>query len=263
MMIETLTSAKNPLLKIVRRATTRGALTVEGFCIAEGFHLLDEALKSGCEVFTVMFAEYARESVERMAIALDAESPAYMLPNALFREISTTEASQGVIALVRAPSWTLEQVMQPGALTVVLDGVQEPGNAGAIVRTAEAFGAGGIVFLKGTVSPFNPKCLRASAGSLFRFAFVQNVEDQEFQGAVAKLGLRVIATLPDGPLPVQEADWNGGCAILIGSEGRGVRTELSRDAVKVRIPTSAVESLNASVAAGVVLYEAQRQRSIR
>src|SRR6202035_4126314 len=89
-----------------------------------------------------------------------------------FRDLSSTETPQGVIALVRPPAWTLDQILSGCALVVVLDGVQDPGNAGAILRAAEAFGATGAVFLKGTVNPYNPKCLRGSAGSVFRLPLV-------------------------------------------------------------------------------------------
>ena len=196
-----------------------------------------------------------------MALAL-AEVPVYVLPDALFDELSTTEASQGVVALVRPPAWTIEDTMPELGLTVVLDGIQDPGNAGAIVRAAEAFGASGTVFLKGTASPFNPKTLRASAGSLFRLPFVHDVDDSSFRKTLEGNGMRLYAAMPLGRTLLHNADLRARCAILIGGEGRGVRPELSAVAAGLRIPTRAVESLNAAVAAAVVLYEAWRQRNL-
>jgi TrmH family RNA methyltransferase len=248
--IHTLTSPRNPLLKAVRGAIARGGLTGGGLCVAEGVHLLEEAVRSGCEVFAVLAAESA---------ALDCDLPVYILTEAVFRGLATTESSQGVIALVRPPTWTLDRVLTGQGLAVTLDGIQDPGNAGAIVRAAEAFGAAGVVFLKGSVSPFNPKTLRAAAGSLFRLPFVHNVEDTAFRAALEQTGLPMFAAMPEGPVALRGADLSRG-AILIGSEGRGVRPELSRGAIGVRIPTQGVESLNAAVAAAVILYEARRQR---
>src|SRR5207247_1254225 len=95
---------------------------------------------------------------------------------AVIRKLADTESSQGVMTLAAPPAWKLEQIFCGQSLIAVLDGLQDPGNAGAIVRAAEAFGATGVLFTKGTVSPFNPKTLRASAGSLFRVPFVYGLE---------------------------------------------------------------------------------------
>lgn len=160
---EILTSPANPWLKEVRRAIVRGTLTREGLCVAESFHLLEEALRSDCPVEAVLAAESVRSAVESHVRRLQGLR-VMVLADALFREVSGTESTQGVMALVRPPRWTLEQLFRGKPLVVVLDGVQDPGNAGAILRAGEAFGATGVLFLKGTVSPYNPKAVRASAG---------------------------------------------------------------------------------------------------
>jgi RNA methyltransferase, TrmH family len=167
---ETITSAANPLLKDVRRAIARGTLTEQGWCVAESFHLLEEALRSDCAVRMVLAAESVRSAAEAHVRGLAGVKIA-VLPDGLMQTMAGTETSQGVMALVQPPEWKLEQLFRGSPLVVVLDGLQDPGNAGAIVRAAEAFGATGVLFLKGTVSPFNSKTLRASAGSLFRVPF--------------------------------------------------------------------------------------------
>jgi len=133
----------------------------------------------------------------------------------------------------------------------VLDGIQDPGNAGSILRTVEAFGGSGAVFLKGTVSVSNPKCLRASAGSAFRLPVVSEIPP----------GLTLYAADPRAKLSVADDQYRSPCAIIIGAEGSGVRPELAARATGLKIPTSGVESLNAAVAAGILLYEARRQRN--
>lgn len=262
MKVEALTSSKNPLLKNVRRAIARGGLTDDGFAVAESFHLLEEALRSECAVSAILAAESIKAAVANHVRGLNAPR-VFTLPDALFQEIASTDSPQGVLALVKPPSWTLDQVLRGQALVAVLDGVQEPGNAGAIVRAAEAFGASGAVFLKGTVNPFNPKAMRASAGSIFRLPLVAALDEALLLAALEQKRIRLFAALPaDGPAAA-EVDLAQKCALAIGSEGRGVGAELARKAAPIRIPTTGVESLNAAVAAGILLYEARNQRMRR
>jgi len=257
---EMIASAANPLIKDVRRAIGRGGLTSQGWCVAETVHLLEEALRSRCRVRQVLAAESAREQLPpldgiRLAI----------LPDGLLQKISGTETSQGVIALIEPPEWKLEQLFAGQALVVVLDGLQDPGNAGAIVRAAEAFGASGAIFLKGTASPFNPKTLRASAGSLFRVPFLYGMDPVLAHAAFEENRVQLYAAVPARAgaelRAVADADLTRACALIIGNEGRGVSAEWRRLAEGVSVPTVAVESLNAAVAAGILLYEAHRQRS--
>jgi len=241
-----LTSTQNPVIKEIRRAIAHGGLTHDGFCVTEGPRLLEEAVRSGCEIGFVLSAGRAVTAPGVRVIEVT---------EAVLRSISATETPQGIMALVRPPSWTVEQVTAGQSLVVVLDGIQEPGNAGAILRAAEAFSATGAVFLKGSVNPYNPKCVRASAGSIFRLPLVYGVENLDSLGQLA-----LYAALPEGATVLNEANLRSPCGIIIGSEGRGVRPEIARRATALRIPTSGVESLNAAVAAGIVGYEARRQR---
>lgn len=257
---ETLASAQNPLLKEVRRAAARGSLTADGYAVAEGFHLLDEALASDREVKLVLAAEPVRAAVTAHVQGLNGLRVVGVRED-LFRSLSTTETSQGVIALVRPPEWTLDQILRGKTLCVVLDGVQDPGNAGAIVRAAEAFGATGAAFLRGSVYPWNPKTLRSSAGSLFRLPLVHSMDHDLLLAALSQRRVRLYAASPRAKRTAAESDLSRPSAIIIGSEGGGVRRQLAERASGVRIPTSGVESLNAAVAAGILLYEARRQRT--
>jgi TrmH family RNA methyltransferase len=257
--VETLASSRNPLLVDVRRAARAGSLTEDGCCLAESFHLLDEILRGDCRIEVVLASQTASAEVQlrlrtRPAVRM------CVVPDRLFEAVSATEASQGVMALVRPPAWTLEQVLGKLPLVIVLDGIQDPGNAGAILRAAEAFGASGIIFARRTVNPYNPKAVRASAGSVFRVPLVQGLEAEEIQTAFAHRSLAVYASVPSQGQPVHAADLGRACAVVIGSEGRGVSDRLRQGTTALRIPTASVESLNAAMAAGIVLYEAQRQR---
>ena len=263
---ERITSAANPLLKDVRRAIARGTLTEEGWCVAETFHLLEEALRSDCDVKVVLAGESVLSAVEKHVGRLPRIRVA-VLPDALLRALSGIEAGQGVIALVKPPMWKLEQLFRSCPLVVVLDGLQDPGNAGTIVRTAEAFGATGVLFLKGTASPYNPKTLRASAGSLFRIPYLHGVDAALARAALRQNRVELYAGVPqhegDFQRPLAEIDLTGRCGLIIGNEAHGVREDLRSAATDVSIPTVGVESLNAAVAAGILLYEARRQRSLK
>ena len=255
-----ISSAANPLLKDVRRAVSRGGLTSEGWMVAESFHLLEEALRSDLEVGTVLAAATVRNAVEQHVRGLK-NVRVTVVEDRLMQQISSTQSTQGVISLVRPPVWNLEAVFRGRSLTLVLDALQDPGNAGAVVRSAEAFGATGVIFLAGSVSPYNPKTLRASAGSLFRVPFVFGVDAVLAQAAVRQRKLQVLSTSPRARLRLDRCDLRQPTAVVFGSEAHGVCATFARGSRAVRIPTSGVESLNAAVAASIVLYEAARQRA--
>jgi len=138
--------------------------------------------------------------------------------------------------------------------------VQDPGNCGTILRSAEAFGSTGVALLKGSVNPYNPKCLRASAGSVFRVPLVSGLEERLLLAAIEQRKLDMYALVSNGEMDVRDCKFERRCALIVGSEGHGVSERLRAKSVDVRIPTVAVESLNAAMAAGIALYEARRQR---
>ncbi|MCS7025503.1 MAG: RNA methyltransferase [Bryobacteraceae bacterium] len=254
-----ITSARNTLLKELRRALARGGLTSDGYALAEGFHLLEEALQSRCELGGILAAQSALPKLEQRVEPLQGLRVT-VVEDKLFQSVATTETSQGVIALVKPKPWAVEDLFNAESLVVVLDGVQDPGNAGTIVRAAEAFGASGAVFVKGSVHPYHPKTLRASAGSLFRLPILYGIGADEVLRVLRQKGLERFAAMPAAQLRPDEVDFRRKCAIMIGSEAHGVSSCLREGARQLSIPTSGVESLNAAMAAAVLLYEASRQR---
>ncbi len=261
-MTAAIASARNPLLKDIRRAVVRGTLTADGCCVAESFHLLEEALRSDCRVRTVLAAASVRATVERHVKGLRGVRVT-VIEDAAFAEISSTETTQGVIALVEPPVWTMEQLFRGRSMVVVVDGVQDPGNAGAILRAAEAFGATGAMFLKGAAGAHHPKTLRASAGSAFRVPLVAGVDAALAKATLEQRRVDVYAAAPREGKLLADADLSRRFALVIGGEARGVSARLREGAVDLRIPVRGVESLNAAMAAGIILYEASRQRVLR
>ena len=211
----------------------------------------------------VFFSESALGRAEKLLSQLGAQVETLLLPDKLFAGAVPSDAPQGVAALARWKEFSLEDVLarsQAGPLLAIA-GVQDPGNLGTILRSAEAFGAGGALLWEGTVSPFNPKVVRASAGSIFRLP-VARVKLSTALGRMREYGLRLIATASHKGTPLDQAKLAGPLAIFIGSEGAGLPRDLIKEMDEVvAIPQAPqVESLNAGVAASIVLYEVARQR---
>jgi RNA methyltransferase, TrmH family len=253
----------NALVKELRHAFMRGELTEDGYCAVEGLHILEEAIRSGLGFRAVLFSSSAAAKAERLLPQIGAHVETVLLPDRLFASAVPSETPQGVAALVRWKELSLEDLLskaQSGPILAIA-GVQDPGNLGTILRSAEAFGSAGALLGEGTVSPFNPKVVRASAGSVFRLPTVRT----KLTAAIARMrehGLRLVATSSHKGTPLPEATLAGPLVIFIGSEGAGLPRDLiSQMDEVVAIPHSPrVESLNAGVAASIVLYEVARQR---
>jgi TrmH family RNA methyltransferase len=253
----------NQRLKELRLAFRRAELTAQGECAIEGVKLLEEALRSGQHLDSVFFSESARPLAEKLLPQINARTEALVLPNALFNSIVPSDAPQGVAALLKLPAFSAVQLLDrssDGPL-VVAAGLQDPGNLGTILRSAEAFGAAGIFLTEGTVSPYNSKVLRGSAGSIFRLPFLQ-ISSAELIPLLRARGVRLLATSSHKGIPLPQISWTLPLAIFIGNEGAGLSRELTRQMDEtLAIPQLAqVESLNAGVAASIVLYEAARSR---
>lgn len=188
-----------------------------------------------------------------------------ILSDAVFAHVSGTKTPQGVLAVVQRPEYGMEDILGHGggrAHILVLDNLQDPGNLGTIFRTAEAAGATGILLSADCVDVYNPKVVRSTMGAVLRMPF-QYVED--LPGAIGELkqnGIRIYAAHLAGEKAYDEEDYTSGCAFLIGNEGNGLRDEVAACADRrILIPMQgSAESLNAAVAAAVLMFEAARQR---
>jgi RNA methyltransferase, TrmH family len=260
----------NALVKELRQAFGHAELTDEGDCAVEGLRIVEEAIRSGLRFKAVFFKESAQNLAERLLPQIGANVDTLLLPDKLFDGAVPSETPQGVAALVRVRNFSLEDLierMQVGPILVVV-GLQDPGNLGTILRSAEAFGSAGVVLGEGTVSAFNSKVIRASAGSIFRLPVISAKAAEGLDAISAKLraqGMRLMATSSHKGTPLDAAKLTGPSAIFVGSEGSGLpRSLLAQLDESIAIPHSAnVESLNAGVAGSIVLYEAARQRRER
>jgi TrmH family RNA methyltransferase len=257
-------SAQNALVKELRRAFRQGEATSQGAIAIEGVRIIEEALRSGVRFQAIFFSQSGRAHAARLLPQISAHTEALSIDDAVFSSAVSTETPQGVAALVMLRTASLETLLEPEGepLIVGVSGIQDPGNLGTIIRSAEAFYSSGVLLGEKTVSHFNPKVVRASAGSIFREPLVK-VQMLEAIAAMKERGLRVIATSSHKGKPLDEADFRGPVAVLIGNEGAGLAAEILNAAdEQVSIAHSErVESLNAGIAASIVLYEAARQRS--
>jgi TrmH family RNA methyltransferase len=254
----------NALVKELRKAFAHGESTADGYTAIEGIRILEEALRSGLRFQAVFFSNSGKNKAERLIPQIAAHVETLLLPDKLFASVVPSETPQGVAGLARVKEFSLAEVLarkEAGPL-VVIAGLQDPGNLGTILRSAEAFGAGGVILGEGTVHYLNSKVVRASAGSVFRLPITTCKLDEAIR-VMRQEKVRLLATSSHKGIPLPNANLSRPLAIFIGSEGAGVPRDLIRDMDEfIAIAhSSQVESLNAGVAASIVLYEASRVKS--
>ncbi len=257
-----ITSRSNASVKELRHLFHEASPDENGEIAVEGMHLVEEAIRSGLRISSVFFAESARDRAHKLLPQLPKQTQALLLPNDVFSGAVPSESPQGVAAMVRVSQFSLAEALrrQP-ALLVLAAGLQDPGNIGTIARAGEAFGATALLLMENTVSAWNWKSIRASAGSLFRVPMVKEATATVLAELKAR-GIVVLATSSHKGTPISKVDLTRPLALIVGNEGAGVPRHLLAQADEVvTIPHSdKVESLNAAIAASVVLYEASRQR---
>ena len=250
-----ITSKDNKIVKLCEQLSQKKYRDKLSCYLIEGENLIEEAVKNGAEIQTVLVREgYSGRfsGLEEVAFALDER---------LFAQLAQTETSQGIIAIVKKPQISREQFIDDaGGNFVVLDRLQDPGNIGTILRTADAAGYKLAVVMKGTADVFSPKVVRAATGSLFRMPVVFMDSEEELLEFTRAAGKKLVATCFDTDLYYYDVNLKDNIALIIGNEGNGISESLIRSSdVKIKIPMFGnIESLNASVAAGILMYEAVR-----
>lgn len=254
-------SPRNPLVQNARLlARDRKQREASGLAVLEGVRLAEEACATGVPVQYALYADTLSER-DRGAALLERLRQAgvplhYVAPDTLAR-VADTESPQGIVAVFRPRRWALED-LGPG-LVVLLDNLQDPGNLGTVIRSAEAFGGAGVV-VSGGVDPYNPKVIRGAMGSLFRLPIVKATTEAALQ-ALRRGGRRVYVADAGGDLMPWTAQLGAGAVLVIGNEGAGpspIVRALADGVISIPMP-GPTESLNAGVAASLLVYEAMRQ----
>jgi RNA methyltransferase, TrmH family len=287
---EVITSRENRWIKIFR-AGLRGSGPANDEPIAvEGPKLIEDALRHGIELDALLVSESGEGDLERILRAASetesgiARSRVLRTTDKIFEGLSGTESAQGIAALFRQPAWEFDDILGSGsqsptsgegagagtALVLVMAGVQDPGNVGTILRSAEAFGATGVVATRGTADPWSPKAVRASAGSALRLALLRGMSIPVLLTQLRISKVRIVAAgsgankgaVREVADESKHVELREPVAIFIGNEGAGLASEIAGAAdAHISIPMAAtVESLNAGIAASIILYEAARQR---
>lgn len=255
-------STQNPLVKEALKIKEKRSLYGHEAFLIEGPNLIEGALKraSRAALKRVFFTERFRQHHPALIGRIGKAGPEmFEVAERVIARLSDTEAPQGIVAVSSYRPWGLEDIRVKGSL-VICDGIQDPGNLGAIIRTADAAGADGVVLLPGTCDAFMPKALRASAGSIFNVP-VLYVEREGLTGLLRKKGVRLAVTALDGTDPLFDTDLRPPIAFVFGNEASGVSPELKKASdLNLRIPLrGGAESLNVAASVAVCLYEAMRQ----
>lgn len=263
-MTDLITSSKNDRLKnIAKLLKSKKARTEQGLFVIEGDRIVNDLAatrpESICEV-------YASETYASADASFDAQweakgIPAYIVKPSVFDEICDTVTPQGILAVVHMPSYSYKDIVNKpvseAVRLLILEDIQDPGNLGTMVRTAEAAGMDGIIMSRGTVDIFSPKVTRATMGSLFRVPFIYTDDLPAMLDRLAEDGISTYAAYLHGGSDFKTVSYSQRAGVIIGNEGNGITDETVLHAkYRVFIPMAGqIESLNASVAGALLMYE--------
>lgn len=260
-------SAENQIYKAAAQLKQKKYRDEQGQYLIEGPNLIREALQNGGEIEMILCSEdFCVEDFRNEGADLgETDAQAAVLSSGLFRKLSDTETPQGIMAVVRKKVYSGEAFFsgRPAASNViVLDRLQDPGNIGTILRTADAAGYLGAILLKGTADIYSPKIVRAAAGSLFRLPVLLIDTPAQAICLLQEHRKNIFCTSLDCSSFYYDADLSENAAIVIGNEGNGVCDEFLEQSDRlIKIPMEgSIESLNAAVSAGILMYESVRQK---
>lgn len=263
---QVITGRGNRWLRLFREALRDGKANDEGVIGLEGARLVEDALLSGQPIRAVLTSSSGERYLERLRPMLLSSTVVLRTSDQLFDSVADTRTPQGIAALVERREASIDDLLRgPAPLVAVLLEVQDPGNVGTIIRTAEAFGGTGVAAMAGTASPWTAKAIRASAGSVLRVPLLTGAAPTILLAQLRVSGVRICAAVTSGGDLLDKVNLKGPLAFLVGNEGAGLCAELVESAdMQVRIPIARpVDSLNAAIAAALLFYEAARQRSSR
>ena len=266
--MEHIDSLANKKIKLAIALKQRKQREKNGLFVAEGLRLCEMAAESDWQISYGLLTRQltCQERGRALAECLAEQGcPLYEVPDNIFAKAAGTETPQGIMLVMAQKNPSLPAgAERDKPLYVVMDGVQDPGNAGTIIRTADAVGADGVILLKGTVDVYSDKAVRSTMGSIFHVPVYSGVTLDELTEFVQESGLQLLATaLDEMAKPHFQQDFTQGTAVVLGNEGNGVSQELLAVAQKTYIPMyGQAESLNVGMSAAIVLYEALRQRKV-
>ncbi len=270
-----ISSENNDLIKKVKSLKLKKYRELRKEFFVEGARIVKEALMSSAEIKEIIISEKASENediAETICMAIKLGCDIYTVSETVFKSISETTNPQGILATIKMADYDLEEMIIAKSIDVckcdkyfvILDEIKDPGNMGTIIRTADAAGFNGVIVSKGCVDVYNPKVLRSTMGSIFHIPINLSQDLSYALKEIKTQNIRVYAAHTKGNLYYYEADMTQSTAIVIGNEAFGISDKTMESADElISIPiTGRAESLNASVAAGILMYEPLRQKKL-
>lgn len=262
-MIE-ITSINNKLIKDIKSLYRKKGRQKHKLFVIEGIKIIEEVIENNYPIENIIYTDYLFENEEGKVLfsTLESFNNLIYVPTNVFKEISDTESPQGIIGISKIVSRNIEEIYDLQNKSILfLDEIQDPGNMGTIIRTADAFSIGGIIVKHGSVDVYNPKVIRATMGSIFRVPLYFTEGIEELKNLKSK-GYKIYSTSLSASMPIYDVNFNNKSVLSIGNESKGVSEEvLSLSDTFIKIPmTGKTESLNAAVAASIIMYESMKQR---
>lgn len=248
----------NKSVKLALKLRTKKHREAEGKYLVEGIRFIEEAIKEGIVDFILFSEKLFTTSDPERAMAIDCNK--FEIEDELLRELCGTENPQGIVAVVSKTDYDFDDIKND--FVIIADGIQDPGNLGTIIRTADAAGAGAVFITKGTVDVYNDKTLRATMGSIFHIPIIFGEDFNELSNTLKEMGYSLFAASLEGSKYIYDCNFENKTAIIIGNEANGIPAEhMEAVTQKIKIPMPGrAESLNAAAATAVIVYEVVRQR---
>lgn len=268
-MLTQISSADNAKVKLVRKLASRKGRNEEGRFVAEGLNLVSEMIAREIDIDFIMAADDFDPGSDERALAVRdymeaQDSTACTVSRSIFDKLTDAEHGIDMLAVVQTDKKGTEYIetLPSEACILVCDRVQDPGNIGTMIRTAVAAGYGAVMLLPGTVDVYSPKVLRATAGMVFEIPIIHAADEADFIDAAKSRGLRIAVSVPSGGAAYYDEDLSEGIALVVGNEGAGISESIIDKAdVRVTLPMKdGIESLNAAIAAAILMYEAIRSK---
>lgn len=258
-------SSSNTKIKDIKSLYKRKERWNKGIFIIEGIKIVEECIDNNYPLEDIVYSDEllnVRGGGE-LFNKIKNYNNLINVPSKLFKEISDTETPQWIMAIAKIKKNPIEEIQKTkDPFILLLEEIQDPGNMGTIIRTADAFNIDGVVITVGSVDIYNPKVVRSTMGSIFRTPIYHISNKLEFIEKLKTQGYKIYSTSLEAKKHIYEIDFSDASIVLIGNESRGVSTPMSSladELIKIPIPGGA-ESLNAGIASSIIMYEAMRQR---
>lgn len=259
-----ITSPSNKIIKDIKLLHKKKDRWKKKRFFIEGTRSVEQCIKSKGKIEYIVYSKelLSEDGEEFLADIKNEDYDFYEVPDKIFKSLSDTDNPQGILAVVGFNEYVLRDVFKENNFLLILDKVQDPGNLGTIIRTADAFGANGVIVTSGCVDVYNPKTIRSTMGSIFQIPIVHIDDIMEAIDILKGKNINIISSSLDTDKYSYDIDFKSDCALVVGNEAKGISSQVIDASDKlVKIPMSGkAESLNAAIASGVLMYEVLRQR---